>query len=426
MNNLDPLSLGIALIVTGLLFWLAARFFLRLPSRWQPTSPGPAIQPGDAESRAHSDAVLVVRSGGRLVSINERTRQLFQLQKEDIADLERLSRLIRPSDLFLKLCAYEGQARFVVNGRLVEGTSYPVAASEEGYIVLTLRAVDLAFGGDAESQGINSQSFQAFNELVQSIATNLGLEETLEAILQTVEKLLPADFMEITIRDPHGQGMLPYRFTGLSGAERILQPAEDAYRIGEGYSGFVLKEKKPLLVSNISAQEGEEPGIDLNLVSLRSYLGIPLLYGEELVGILELGSLVQDTFQQQDLELLQIFSGQAAIALHNALLYRKEQRRVSELGSLAQLAQAFSSVRDPKNLFAQMVQSISPLIRVEVLGFLLYNEVEHALEGQIPFQGLPNPFIELYHAPIPPGSTAAHILVEQDIIFCEDPAEDPQ
>ena len=81
------------------------------------------------------------------------------------------------------------------------------------------------------------------------------------------------------------------------------------------------------------------------------------------------GSLTRDAFSSEDLNLLRVLAGPAQVALSNARRFRDEQRRAAELAGLAQLAQGFSSARDPKNLFLRLVQSILPLIKVDILGF---------------------------------------------------------
>ena len=74
---------------------------------------------------------------------------------------------------------------------------------------------------------------------------------------------------------------------------------------------------------------------------VRSYIGLPLVAGgEQLVGTLEAGLTSAETYTQQDLEVLQLIAGQAAIAIRNASMLEEEQRRAAELSGLADLSQA--------------------------------------------------------------------------------------
>jgi hypothetical protein len=93
----------------------------------------------------------------------------------------------------------------------------------------------------------------------------------------------------------------------------------------------------------------------------------------ELVGTLELASLGKQAFNESDLEVLRVLSGQAAVALHNAIQFQEEQRRILELSGLAKLAQAAGLVRETQDFFARLIEGIEPLLDVQTIGFLTVN-----------------------------------------------------
>ncbi|MBE0699762.1 MAG: GAF domain-containing protein, partial [Anaerolineaceae bacterium] len=257
-----------------------------------------------------------------------------------------------------------------------------------------------------------------------AMAASLDLYKTLQAILENVEKILPADFLEITIWDAEGEVFIPYRFSGFPGLERKLSLVEERYKANQGLSAIVFQQRKPLLVPDIEARVDLKPALAILDTPIRSFIGVPLIISNETIGVLSLGSMSPDTFGDDDLDLVNLLSGQAAIALHNALLYRAEKQRTAELSGLAQLAQAFSSVRNPAAVFGRLVESIVPLLPVDILGFLVYNESHRILEAQTPFHGLPDQIVQLYNTQVPSGSPAEQILLDQDLLITENASED--
>lgn len=424
MFQFNPVSLGILFIALGFVIWVVIRLLMRgVPGRHSTSVPPDMAEVSD-KLNANQKAVLEVQPGGWVVAINEQGRQLFNLRKGEAPNLERLARGVRPAETFLSLCVAEGEARFALNGHLVEGTSYFVQGQPMPLMVVSISQPELVENLEEGQTGLSSHTLQTITELTQAMAANLDLETTLSAIFNNVDKLIPADIMEITIREAENDWLVPYQVLSLPGVERKLEFPSIRYRAGEGYSGYLARERQPLLIPDVEART------DLRLVAnslpipIHSYLGIPLIMGGELIGTLELGSLNTGMFSQKDLGLINLLSGQAAIAIHNAQLFRQEKRRAAELAGLAQLAQAFSSTRDPKGLYTLLVQSIVPLIQVEIIGFLIYNESQHVLEGQVPFYGLPQPFMEMYHLSIPPGSLAEQTLLTQDVIISDNAMED--
>ncbi len=424
MTQVDPNLLGLILVGVGLLVLVVTLGLTRFVPKLRLTRPPelPVFQPDSLDP--HADAVLTVHLGGQVTWVNARAREIFQLQEGELPNLERLAKKFRPSEKFLGLCAAEGQARFVFDGRPADGISYRVQAAQEPYLVLSLRLPEVSGELVDQSSVLQAKTLQTFTELTQAIAASLDLDETLQAILENVEKLVPADIWEITIWDSQNELFIPYRMVGQQGVERKLESTRERYLADQGYTGYLYRERKPLLVKDVETYFEVRPVLDRKAFPMRSYLGVPLVVGQQFIGTLELASLSVDFFQQGDRDLVNLISGQAAIALHNALLYRHEKRRAIELSGLAQLAQAFSAVRDQRGMFERLVNSIIPLIHVRILGFVLYNENTRQLEGQTPFHGLPPQFMEIYRIPIPAGSRLEQVFLDQDVIITENASED--
>lgn len=425
---MNPLSLGILFIALGLVFWAITRLLIafvpRMTSAVQPDS----LPAGLFGLEKHEHAVLIVQTGGKLLSLNAAARNLFQLSENEIPGLERLARRLTPAEQFLSLCAAEGQARFMLDGRLLEGVSYIIENKGELVRIISLRAPERDPGlSDASGSGSPFTSLGTFTELSQAMSASLNLQETLNSILTNLEKLLPLDHLEINLWDVESETLLPYRSAGVRGLDRKMEPQVERRNAQQGITGYITRERVPVFVANTSRQ-AKLPGQPVNFAHLpvRSYIGVPLLAGQEFIGTLEIGALAGDAFHENDLEMIRLLSRPAAVALHNALLYREEQRRAAELTGLAQLSQAIGSARDSQTMFARLVQSIVPLIEVEILGFLIYNENERVLHGQVPFFGLPPQFVEIYRVPVLPNSAAEQTMVDQDVILTENAAEDGQ
>lgn len=448
MPDLSPLALGIIFVAMAVGIIVIVFSLLRLIPRLHALTKVPPPPPASLSIDHHNEAVLLVQRGGRVTYINQQARELFNLWEEE-PNLESLARKTRPSETFLTLCATEGQARFSLNGRFVEGTSYFASsapsnngANQLGAILISLRRPQLMVESETRMAGKSSageqpttasgqtevtrQAFTVFTELSQTIASNLDLEAALKAILESVERLIPSDFFEITIQDPDSDLLVPYRLIGLAGVDRHLERGAERYRSDQGYTGYLITHREHLLVKDINVFRDARPALDRQRYPFQSYLGIPMLVGGKLVGTLELASLSKDNYSDNDLEILNLLSGQASTALNNALLYQQEQKRANELAGLANLAQAVSAIRDPQDLYARLIESITPLIKVEAIGFLVYDETRHLLEGQIPFQGIQSNVIELSNAYtfIQPGSPAETIWQNAESIISTNAPED--
>ncbi|MBN2503593.1 MAG: GAF domain-containing protein [Anaerolineales bacterium] len=420
MFKLDPIVLGLVLFTIGLASILVVPVLLRALSHLRPivqSDPNtPAIQVSISQ---HEDAVLLVRPGGRVIYANPRARALFGMEADEQPNLERLARSTRPGEAFLSLCVTEGQARFNVQKTMVEGTSF-VIPHEEGQIMLvSLRRPQLA-GLESDTSQPSGQALTIFTELSQSMSSSLDLEITLRSVLESVGRLVQSDLAEIDLWNEDRQTLTPYRFVADSGTDYHVERTTERPLADSGYSRYLISTHQHLLVQNVETQHEAMPGVDKERYPFRSYLGLPLLIAGELVGTLELAALEPEAFDESDLQILRVISGQAAVALHNAIVHRQEQERANELAGLAQLAQVGGSLQDPQELFQRLVETIAPLLDVEILGFLIYDETHRMLRGQVPFQGMPPQFVELYQTEVPFSGPAFKLWSDQEVIRAND------
>ena len=420
---MEGLGLGLVLVVAGLVFVLLVRVLLRiLLSGNQPVSNLPVSSLSTFDNLDQKDAVIIIQGGGRVEYLNGAARQLFGLSENEQAELERLTRYTRPSNEFLSLLSKESQKRISIGARLTEATSYRVPGMPP-LMMVVLRVLDLApalsMGKDGQ---VSASILRLITDFGHSISSSLDLNDTIQAILENAGRLISADTLELKLWEDVSGQLIPYRFEGRSGEPRSLRRVDRSY-FGD-YADLLLKERKPLFLSQTTPGNGEEANGVTEPYAVRSYIGIPLLDGENLIGTLEVGQSAESSFSQHDLELLQLVSGQAAVAIRNALLYETEQQQTTELTGLANLAQAVSVSQDMKDLFERLVKSVSPLFDVEILGFLLYDEGKRTLEGQVPFQGLPPHIVEIYRTNLPDEKVASDVIASQQPLITINAAED--
>jgi len=162
------------------------------------------------------------------------------------------------------------------------------------------------------------QEAQALFELSQDLGASLSLGETLSVFSVKLKPMVPYDAIAIYIlRD---RELVPDYVNG------------DNYRlfsslripIGQGLSGWVAHNRKPIINGNPSV----EPGYlnDPSLVStLRSALAVPLEGVNGVIGVLALYRGERDAFTTDHLRILLAVSGKMALSIENALKYQQAE-----------------------------------------------------------------------------------------------------
>lgn len=109
-----------------------------------------------------------------------------------------------------------------------------------------------------------------------------------------------------------------------------------------------------------------EPGLTFNderrrlveEIGLKAIMAAPLRYGDRMTGLLALAFVERREFSHEELELVQAFADQAAVALENARLYGEAERRRQQAEALARAARTLTGVRDVAGVGARIVDCL--------------------------------------------------------------------
>lgn len=204
----------------------------------------------------------------------------------------------------------------------------------------------------------HARGMAAVSEVARRINASLDVPETLDAIVSVVAELIPCSLAEIDLWD-EGQHMLILKALR-STPERVF-PIGQAFPPGEGYTGWVVRNREPLLVPDVEARLDIRPDVLPGELPFKSYVGLPLLAGDELIGLLVLVHDEAGAFDTDDLQLLEALAGQAAIAIRNARMYADLNWHHRKLSALYTVA---SVINQPLPLETMMDQAIAKVIEV--------------------------------------------------------------
>ncbi|HXI43785.1 MAG TPA: HD domain-containing phosphohydrolase, partial [Bryobacteraceae bacterium] len=160
------------------------------------------------------------------------------------------------------------------------------------------------------------QEVQMLFELTQDLGNSLSLNETLSVVSVRLKRLVPYDSIAVyVLRD---QKLVPEYVNGEN--FRLFSSLE--IPVGEGLSGWVAQNRKPILNGNPSVEAGYM-GDPAKFSTLRSALALPLEGLNGPVGVLALYRAEKDAFTKDNLRILLAIGSKISLAIENALKYRQ-------------------------------------------------------------------------------------------------------
>ena len=200
-----------------------------------------------------------------------------------------------------------------------------------------------------------AEEMTVLNQLNRGISASLDLQDTLEAIAAAAAELIPCALAEISLWDEKTQRLT---LRALEAEPRRACPLGTTYPPGHGYTGWLVKHKRPLLVPDVAARQDIRPHLLSGELPYEAYAGVPLLTGQEFIGILVLVANESGAFNEQHVELLEALAAQAAIAIRNARLYEEVTRRNRELSALCAVAEAINRPLELGDLLQRALERV--------------------------------------------------------------------
>ncbi len=223
-------------------------------------------------------------------------------------------------------------------------------------------------------------------EATRAIASTLRLSELLETVMRLASEVVRAESGSLLLMD-HATGEL-YFDVALGDKGGALQQVR--LKKGEGIAGWVAENLKPAVVNDVAKDPRWTRKADNKTqFQTKAILAVPMLVKDKLVGVMEaINRSDNSPFTDIDVQMLETFASQAAIAIENARLFesiRQEKEKMSTiLGEMIEGALLLES--SGKIVLGN--PSAHNLLGIEKLEGLPWSTIEAAFDSKPPWSGV--------------------------------------
>ncbi len=219
------------------------------------------------------------------------------------------------------------------------------------------------------------QEVQNLFELAQDLGNSLSLNETLSLLAIRLKRMIPYDSLAIYVLQ--GNILRPEYVNGEN--FRLFSSLE--IPLGQGLSGWVAENRKPIINGNPSV----EPGYlndETKFTTMRSALSVPLVGLNGTVSVLTLYHNERDVFSKDHLRILLAIVPKVALSIENALKYQQAESSAST-DYMTGLPNARSLFLHLDSELARCRRLNSPLVVLvcDMNGFKQVNDKYGHLEG---------------------------------------------
>ncbi len=254
----------------------------------------------------------------------------------------------------------------------------PGAFTEEHKHLLTLFASRIAVGIENARlyTRVSRQARQLtlLTEISRELTSILNVDELLKRIAELVTRIIDYQMFSILLLDASGS-LLQHRFS-LRFNESVQLKHE--IPLGVGLVGYAAQHKQAVLVPDVS----KDPRYIKANPETRSELCIPLIYKDNVIGVLDIEHTRRGYFTEDHVRTMTTLAAQVAIAIENATLYeriaRQEKRLEQDLALARELQFRLLPQKMPVFQNAEVASRFAPARQI---GGDLYDFVKYSGQG---------------------------------------------
>ncbi|MEO5963918.1 MAG: GAF domain-containing protein, partial [Candidatus Limnocylindrales bacterium] len=350
------------------------------PSTWEPMGSG----------QARGVTGYMLRSGRPQLVTPERHREL-----EAAGEVDLLGVLAQGAWLGVPL---------VVDGRTIGALVVQTYAADQVYTQADVDlmtfvgrhiAAALARVRAVEAARERTAELTLVNEIGRGLARQLDFDAIVELVGERVREQFGATSMFIATYDA-ATSMISFPFELDEGTRVSTQPFE----LGSGLTSEVIRRAAPLRLG--TGEELTAQGAILSGLDAQSWLGVPILLGEDVLGVIALESLHRNRFNEATERLLATVASSMGVALNNARLFDETKRLLAETDErAAELA-----------IINEVQQGLAAEIEIQAMYDLVGDRLRDLFDAQVLDIGIRDRTDGLIHFPY---------TIERGIRFPDEP-----
>jgi GAF domain-containing protein/DNA-binding LacI/PurR family transcriptional regulator len=228
-----------------------------------------------------------------------------------------------------------------------------------------------------EQARVHADELAIINEIGQTLTARLSVDEVLRDVHQAASRLLDATNFYVAFYDADkGEIVFPFDTSASDDAKPASMPAD------RGLTGYIIRNRRSVLIRENLPERLAEMGIELIGKPALSWLGVPIILGEQVLGMMSVQNYaVPRAYDEHDLELLTALASQMAIALQNARLFEEAGARARQERVIREISDQMQRATDMEALMRITAEALNRALGGSRTYVRLHPEVQHPADG---------------------------------------------
>jgi PAS domain S-box-containing protein len=204
--------------------------------------------------------------------------------------------------------------------------------------------------------------------IVAEVGTEAAVNLDTDALLWSVVNLTKESFglyhAHIYLLDEAGENLVLAAGAGDPGRQMVAEGRSIPFDRQDSLVATAARTRQGVIVNDVTQAENFLP--NPLLPDTKSEMAIPMIAGDQLIGVLDVQADVTDRFTEEDVNVKTTLAAQIAIAIQNARNFERSSKQAHDLAIITEITTQMTATLDPERLMQDVAEYV-------VKGFDLYH-----------------------------------------------------
>ncbi|HLF18939.1 MAG TPA: GAF domain-containing protein [Candidatus Omnitrophota bacterium] len=215
------------------------------------------------------------------------------------------------------------------------------------------------------------QELKVLRKIVEITNSELDLNLILNEVVQAVNDLTKADSVFIYLLDDKKKSLV----LTASKTPHKKELGSVVLKVGEGITGWVARENKPVAIGEGAYQDKRFKNFDvLPEDRYEAFLSVPITDNNESIGVINVQHKKAHEYAQNTTDLLLLIAKQVSGVIENARLYQETKQKALQFDSLNKVSQSITSQRYLDEILNLIVVVTAEMLNSKICSIMLLDE----------------------------------------------------
>jgi len=215
------------------------------------------------------------------------------------------------------------------------------------------------------------QEIEILRRIVEITNSELDLKLVLGEIVNVVDNMVKADSVFIYLFDEKKKRLVLLA----SKTPHRKELGEVNLKIGEGITGWVAKENKPVVIKNKAYQDSRFKNFDvLPEDKYEAFLSVPIVYKGACIGVINVQHKKPHEYATNTVSLISIIAKQIGGVIENARLYEEREKKSLQFDSLIRVSQSITSQGYLNEILNLIVVVTAKMLNSKICSIMLLDQ----------------------------------------------------